>query len=127
MIRRTLRTGDVYNIPDGVKVMSYPYGVLGSGGGVKKIIIPASVEKIRDFSDCYVGKDAICVCYGKEPPVLMDKFTPVAINLTVYVPKGCKAAYESAASVIMQLFCRGREGMTISKKVKKLDKTVTGK
>ena len=93
------RTGDVYHIPDGVKVMSYTYGVLGSGGGVKKIIIPASVEKIRDFSYCYVGKDAICVCYGKEPPVLMDKFTSAAINLTVYVPKGCKAAYESAWKV----------------------------
>lgn len=49
---------------------------------------------------CYV-KDPVIVCKGKEPPTLSKEQTnsvvslrDEVINITVYVPKGCKDAYE---------------------------------
>ena len=49
---------------------------------------------------CYV-KDPVIVCKGKELPTLSKEQTnsvvslrDEVINITVYVPKGCKDAYE---------------------------------
>lgn len=92
----------VYNIPDGVKVIPYRFNV---SQGAKKVIIPASVKKVSDIARYICVKDAAFVCYGKEPPVLTEEWTNYSqknlgvMNLTVYVPKGCKAAYESAWKV----------------------------
>lgn len=92
------QTDGIFNIPDGVREIPYHFGPYG---WAKKIIIPASVKKVANIVQyCYV-KDPVIVCKGKEPPTLSKEQTnsvvslrDEVINITVYVPKGCKDAYE---------------------------------
>lgn len=95
------QTDGIYNIPDGVKVIPYDFE---ADGYAKKVIIPESVKKIGNIVNYISVKDAVIVCYGKEPPIQTDKWTIYGrdfgvMNLTVYVPKGCKDAYEKAWKV----------------------------
>ena len=92
------RGGGIFNIPDGIREIPEP---IRTYGYAKKIIIPASVKKVANIVQyCYV-KDPVIVCKGKEPPTLSKEQTnsvvslrDEVINITVYVPKGCKDAYE---------------------------------
>lgn len=89
----------VYNIPKGVKVVDSFLDVFGKVFA-KKVIIPSSVKRLGNILRSFFGaKNAVCVCYGKKPPILTDAFYAVDMNLTVYVPKGCKSAYEKAWKV----------------------------
>ena len=92
------QTDGIFDIPDGIREIPEP---IRTYGWAKKIIIPASVKKVANIVQyCYV-KDPVIVCKGKEPPTLSKEQTNSAvslrdevINITVYVPKGCKDAYE---------------------------------
>ena len=92
------QTDGIFNIPDGIREIPEP---IRTYGYAKKIIIPASVKKVANIVQyCYV-KDPVIVCKGKEPPTLSKEQTnsvvslrDEVINITVYVPKGCKDAYE---------------------------------
>ena len=92
------QTDGIFNIPDGIREIPEP---IRTYGYAKKIIIPASVKKLANIVQyCYV-KDPVIVCKGKEPPTLSKEQTnsvvslrDEVINITVYVPTGCKDAYE---------------------------------
>ena len=92
------QTDGIFDIPDGIREIPEP---IRTYGWAKKIIIPASVKKVANIVQyCYV-KDPVIVCKGKEPPTLSKEQTnsvvslrDEVINITVYVPKGCKDAYE---------------------------------
>lgn len=92
------QTDGIFNIPDGIREIPEP---IRTYGYAKKIIIPASVKKVANIVQyCYV-KDPVIVCKGKEPPTLSKEQTnsvvslrDEVINITVYVPTGCKDAYE---------------------------------
>ena len=92
------QTDGIFNIPDGIREIPEP---IRTYGYAKKIIIPASVKKVANIVQyCYV-KDPVIVCKGKEPPTLSKEQTNSVVSLrdevidiTVYVPKGCKDAYE---------------------------------
>ncbi|MBR2238331.1 MAG: leucine-rich repeat protein [Prevotella sp.] len=63
---------------------------------LKAITLPASISEIGDRA--FVRCDALTSvrCYMETPPAIdKDAFTNRA-NATLYVPKGCKAAYEAA-------------------------------
>ena len=91
------QTDGIYNIPDGVKEIPYDFGTYGKA---KKIIIPASVKKVSNIVQYCGIKAPIIVCNGKEPPTLLKEQTNSVVglgdevNVKVYVPKGCKDAYE---------------------------------
>ena len=92
------QTDGIFDIPDGIREIPEP---IRTFGWAKKIIIPASVKNVANIVQyCYV-KDPVIVCKGKEPPTLSKEQTnsvvslrDEVINITVYVPKGCKDAYE---------------------------------
>ena len=92
------QTDGIFNIPDGVREIPYHFGTYG---WAKKINIPASVKKVANIAQYCGVKDPVIVCNGKEPPTLSKEqnnsevsLRDDIINITVYVPKGCKDAYE---------------------------------
>ena len=92
------QTDGIFDIPDGVREIPYHFGTYG---WAKKINIPASVKKVANIAQYCGVKDPVIVCNGKEPPTLSKEqnnsevsLRDDIINITVYVPKGCKDAYE---------------------------------
>lgn len=66
-----------------------------SGSGLTSIIIPSSVNSIADWA--FFNCNLTSVVIGSDIPVEIGYFTfNCQANATLYVPYGCKEAYESA-------------------------------
>ncbi len=88
----TYATG--YYVENGVKVDDT--GIHRVGGVASKMIVPKSMKKIDALLDFSSADEFTCVMRGKIPPKLTCIVKNSVKNLTVYVPKGAKAAYEKA-------------------------------
>ncbi len=88
----TYATG--YYVENGVKVDDT--GIHRVGGVASKMIVPNSMKKIDALLDFSSADEFTCVMKGKTPPKLTCTTKNSVNKLTVYVPKGAKAAYEKA-------------------------------
>ncbi len=62
----------------------------------KKIILPASVKKVKSMVDYVEPGNLTCVAKGKKPFKFSCYDFSSSKKLTLYVPKGCKEVYEKA-------------------------------
>ncbi len=97
-------------IPNSVTSMGY--AAFGECSGLTSIIIPSSVTTIGDcaFYEC---SSLTSVIVNSEKPIKINRYTfyPERNKITLYVPKGCKEAYEKAS--YWKEFKRIRENIPI--------------
>lgn len=93
-------SGDTYTVPDGTKIIRE--WALYENSVIKTLTLPATVEKLEQ--NCITGTPNLSTitCLGKTPAKYVgkngtkNKVGPSSGVKTIYVPKGCKAAYEKA-------------------------------
>ncbi len=97
---------EVFRIPEGVTYVTGYYvddgvivddaGFQRVGGVANKMIVPESVKQLENLLKFSTTKNFTCVMQGKIPPELINPGVFGVENVTIYVPKGCKSAYEQA-------------------------------
>ena len=107
-------SGDSYTVPSGTKIIRE--WALYENSVIKTLTLPATVEKLEQ--NCITGTPNLSTitCLGKTPAKYVgkngtkNKVGPSSGVKTIYVPKGCKAAYEKAWA---ELVDKNGDGWTI--------------
>jgi len=81
-------------LPEGVKEL--PYSVFSGCYGLKEVTLPSTLTSIAYgvFNGCY-NLSTVTIKAAIPPTIESDTFDDCS-NITLYVPKGSKAAYEAA-------------------------------
>lgn len=93
-------SGDTYTVPDGTETIRE--WALYENSVIKTLTLPATVVEMKE--NCITGTPNLSTitCLGKTPAKYVgkngtkNKVGPSSGVKTIYVPKGCKAAYEAA-------------------------------
>ncbi len=93
-------SGDSYTVPDGTKIIRE--WALYENSIIKTLTLPATVVEMKE--NCITGTPNLSkiICLGERPAIYTgkkgtkNKVGPSSGVKTIYVPKGCKAAYEKA-------------------------------
>lgn len=92
-------SGDTYTVPDGTTIIRE--WALYENSVIKTLTLPATVEKLQ--GNCISGTPNLStiICLGKTPAEYVGKNgtknkAGSSGEKTIYVPEGCKAAYEEA-------------------------------
>lgn len=93
-------SGDSYTVPDGTKIIRE--WAVYENSVIKTLTLPATVEEMKE--NCITGTPNLSTifCLGKKPAKYVgkngtkNKVGPSSGVKTIYVPKGCIAAYEKA-------------------------------
>lgn len=93
-------SGDTYTVPDGTTIIRE--WALYENSVIKTLTLPATVKKLEQ--NCITGTPNLStiICLGERPAIYTgkkgtkNKVGPSSGVKTIYVPKGCKAAYEKA-------------------------------
>lgn len=93
-------SGDSYTVPDGTKTIRE--WALYENSVIKTLTLPATVVEMKE--NCITGTPNLStiICLGETPAIYTgkkgtkNKVGPSSGVKTIYVPKGCKAAYEKA-------------------------------
>lgn len=93
-------SGDSYTVLDGTTQIRE--WALYENSVIKTLTLPATVERLEQ--NCITGTPNLSTifCLGKKPAEYVgkngtkNKVGPSSVVKTIYVPKGCKAAYEKA-------------------------------
>lgn len=99
-------SGDSYTVPDGTIIIRE--WALYENSVIKTLTLPATVEKLEQ--NCITGTPNLSTifCLGKKPAKYVgkngtkNKVGPSSGVKTIYVPKGCKAAYEEAWAELLK-------------------------
>ena len=91
-------SGDSYTVPDGTKIIRE--WALYENSVIKTLTLPATVEEMKE--NCITGTPNLStiICLGKKPAKYVgkkdtkNKAGSSSGEKTIYVPEGCKAAYE---------------------------------
>ncbi len=107
-------SGDSYTVPDGTKIIRE--WALYENSVIKTLILPATVEKLEQ--NCITGTPNLStiICLGETPAKYVGKNgtknkAGSSGEKTIYVPEGCKAAYEEAWAELVK-----EDGWTILEK-----------
>lgn len=108
-------SGDSYTVHDGTKIIRE--WALYENSVIKTLTLPATVEKLEQ--NCITGTPNLSkiICLGERPAIYTgkkgtkNKVGPSSGEKTIYVPKGCKAAYEKAWAELVK-----EDGWTIQEK-----------
>lgn len=107
-------SGASYTIPDGTKIIRE--WALYENSVIKTLTLPATVEKLEQ--NCITGTPNLSTitCLGKTPAKYVGKNgtknkAGSSGEKTIYVPEGCKAAYEEAWAELVK-----EDGWTILEK-----------
>lgn len=108
-------SGDSYTVPDRTKIIRE--WALYENSVIKTLTLPASVVEMKE--NCITGTPNLStiICLGKTPAKYVgkngtkNKVGPSSGVKTIYVPKGCKAAYEKAWAELVK-----EDGWTIQEK-----------
>lgn len=93
-------SGDSYTVPDGTTIIRE--WALYENSVIKTLTLPATVVEMKE--NCISGTPNLStiICLGERPATYTgkngtkNKVGPSSGVKTIYVPKGCKAAYEKA-------------------------------
>ncbi len=93
-------SGDSYTVPDGTEIIRE--WALYENSIIKTLTLPATVVEMKE--NCITGTPNLSkiICLGERPAIYTgkkgtkNKVGPSSGVKTIYVPKGCKAAYEKA-------------------------------
>ena len=107
-------SGDSYTVPDGTKIIRE--WALYENSVIKTLTLPATVVEMKE--NCITGTPNLSkiICLGERPAIYTgkkgtkNKVGPSSGVKTIYVPKGCKAAYEKAWA---ELVDKNGDGWTI--------------
>lgn len=107
-------SGDSYTVLDGTTQIRE--WALYENSVIKTLTLPATVEKLEQ--NCITGTPNLSkiICLGERPAIYTgkkgtkNKVGPSSGVKTIYVPKGCKAAYEKAWA---ELVDKNGDGWTI--------------
>lgn len=107
-------SGDSYTVPDGTKIIRE--WALYENSIIKTLTLPATVVEMKE--NCITGTPNLSkiICLGERPAIYTgkkgtkNKVGPSSGVKTIYVPKGCKAAYEKAWA---ELVDKNGDGWTI--------------
>ena len=89
------KTAKEYTVPSGVQRMGA--NAFEGNPYLTSVILPASLIAIDDFAFYMSWSLESVKVFAKTPPILaMKTFDCIANDATLYVPKGCKAAYEAS-------------------------------
>lgn len=107
-------SGDTYTVPD--KTVTIREWALYENSVIKTLTLPATVDKLEQ--NCITGTPNLStiICLGKKPAKYVgkkdtkNKAGSSGTN-TIYVPEGCKAAYEEAWAELVK-----EDGWTIQEK-----------
>lgn len=99
-------SGASYTVPDGTKTIRE--WALYENSVIKTLTLPATVEEMKE--NCITGTPNLTtiICLGKKPAKYVgkngtkNKVGPSSGVKTIYVPKGCKAAYEKDWAELME-------------------------
>lgn len=99
-------SGDSYTVPDGTKTIRK--WALYENSVIKTLTLPATVDKLEQ--NCITGTPNLSTifCLGKTPAKYVgkngtkNKVGPSSGVKTIYVPEGCKAAYEKDWAELME-------------------------
>lgn len=107
-------SGDSYTVPDGTTIIRE--WALYENSVIKTLTLPATVEKLEQ--NCITGTPNLStiICLGERPAIYTGKKgtknkAGSSGERTIYVPKGCKAAYEKAWAELVD-----KDGWTILEK-----------
>lgn len=108
-------SGDNYTVPDGAKIIRE--WALYENSIIKTLTLPATVVEMKE--NCITGTPNLSkiICLGERPAIYTgkngtkNKVGPSSGEKTIYVPKGCKAAYEKAWAELVK-----EDGWTILEK-----------
>lgn len=108
-------SGDSYMVQDGTKIIRE--WALYENSVIKTLTLPATVEKLEQ--NCITGTTNLStiICLGERPAIYTgkngtkNKVGPSSGVKTIYVPKGCKAAYEKDWAELVK-----EDGWTIQEK-----------
>lgn len=112
-------SGDSYTVPDGTKIIRE--WALYENSVIKTLTLPATVVEMKE--NCITGTPNLSTifCLGKTPAKYVgkngtkNKVGPSSGVKTIYVPKGCKAAYEKEWAELVN------DGWTIQESSEQLD------
>ena len=107
-------SGASYTIPDKTKIIRE--WAVYENSVIKTLTLPATVEKLEQ--NCITGTPNLTtiICLGEKPAIYTgkkdtkNKVGPSSGVKTIYVPKGCKAAYEKEWAELV------KDGWTIQEK-----------
>lgn len=98
-------SGDTYTVRDGTTIIRE--WALYENSVIKTLTLPASVEKLQ--GNCITGTPNLSkiICLGERPAIYTGKKgtknkAGSSGEKTIYVPKGCKAAYEKDWAELME-------------------------
>lgn len=107
-------SGDSYTVQDKTKIIRE--WALYENSVIKTLTLPATVEKLEQ--NCITGTPNLSkiICLGERPAIYTGKKgtknkAGSSGEKTIYVPKGCKAAYEKAWAELVK-----EDGWTIQEK-----------
>lgn len=107
-------SGDSYTVPDGTKIIRE--WAVYENSVIKTLTLPATVEEMKE--NCITGTPNLSTifCLGKKPAKYVgkngtkNKVGPSSGEKIIYVPEGCKAAYEKDWAELMD---KNGDGWTI--------------
>ena len=99
-------SGDSYTVPDGTTIIRE--WALYENSVIKTLTLPATVKEMKQ--NCITGTPNLStiICLGKKPAKYVgkngtkNKVGPSSGVKTIYVPEGCKAAYEKDWAELME-------------------------
>lgn len=99
-------SGDSYTVPSGTKIIRE--WAVYENSVIKTLTLPATVEEMKE--NCITGTPNLTtiICLGKKPAKYVgkngtkNKVGPSSGVKTIYVPEGCKAAYEKDWAELME-------------------------
>lgn len=108
-------SGASYTVPDGTETIRE--WAVYENSVIKTLTLPATVEKLEQ--NCITGTPNLSkiICLGERPAIYTgkkgtkNKVGPSSGVKTIYVPKGCKAAYEKEWAELVD-----KDGWTIQEK-----------
>ena len=107
-------SGDSYTVPDGTKIIRE--WALYENSVIKTLTLPATVVEMKE--NCITGTPNLSkiICLGERPAIYTGKKgtknkAGSSGEKTIYVPEGCKAAYEKAWAELVK-----EDGWTIQEK-----------
>lgn len=106
-------SGDSYTVPDGTTIIRE--WALYENSVIKTLTLPATVVEMKE--NCITGTPNLSkiICLGERPAIYTgkkgtkNKVGPSSGEKTIYVPEGCKAAYEKAWAELVK-----EDGWTIT-------------